>query len=791
MADDASNGSPTPRKKGGGVLLYDHDKIITSNKPQVSDHPTLGDFDDKDGSSGLSMMNKVYNPKTDHFTTEKKKGKEPELSDNTNEHIEGLSASLDSTSSLTHAAAAAAGRPVSSLTSSTNSYEGPRQSREHSISTAPTDEDDDQMQLLLRDLEKTSLGSTVLHDNVGRTHDYSRFAAYEERGPPQGLGIFDFQQDIFPPGKTERSGVGNFTSAYQHPWNSNNASNGGLMHGSVPKYGASSMPIPQLPFNNPGVIGKPSSATSYRYSNAGNHNHHFQSAPYTQPLPQGQFPRANKSGWKGKRPAWGYNNGLGYDSRSSFGSNYGYESTSSSRAMTPAQPFGSLSSSAASSNVSLPGMGHLLYTPASSTTLSPMAAEFNAVPGTGFGPSPWNERNPREMVPQNYIPAHEPLNYRRLLDRNMTTDWPLIVDRIVIGNDQQASLFLQQKIKSGSPEQKQAIISIIIDRGVPLMINRFGNFLIQRCMEHGTPADVHAIAQAICGHTVNLSMDAFGCHVVQKAFDYAPEKQKKIMIHELLTRVKDTIIHRYACHVWQKLFELRWEGSRPEIMKFVNAELKGMWHDVALGETGSLVVQNIFENCTEEEKRPCIDEVLSSISVIATGQFGNWCIQHICEHGSIPDQAIAINHILMFATSYSTDQFASKVVEKCLKVCGNEFLDRYLERVCAYRHDVPRMDLIDIAGDQYGNYLIQHILTHADPTRREIVASHVRKHMVSLRGSKYGSRVAMLCTSGGYGRALPAPDRASGGGPSSRDDYGRSTGPWGLPRPSSGPAYRY
>lgn len=27
-----------------------------------------------------------------------------------------------------------------------------------------------------------------------------------------------------------------------------------------------------------------------------------------------------------------------------------------------------------------------------------------------------------------------------------------------------------------------------------------------------------------------------------------------------------------------------------------------MWHEVALGETGSLVVQNIFENCLEADK---------------------------------------------------------------------------------------------------------------------------------------------------------------------------------------------
>ena len=51
------------------------------------------------------------------------------------------------------------------------------------------------------------------------------------------------------------------------------------------------------------------------------------------------------------------------------------------------------------------------------------------------------------------------------------------------------------------------------------------------------------------------------------------------------------------------------------------------------------------------------------------------------------------------------DQFASKVVEKCLKIGGPDFLSRYLDRVCEGRHDRPRIPLIDIASDQYGNYL--------------------------------------------------------------------------------------
>lgn len=196
----------------------------------------------------------------------------------------------------------------------------------------------------------------------------------------------------------------------------------------------------------------------------------------------------------------------------------------------------------------------------------------------------------------------EPMNYRRLLDRNSSCDWKYIVDKIVCSNDQQASIFLQQKLKIAPAEQKFDLIESIIGHSYPLMINRFGNFLIQRCLEQGTNEQVVAIAGAIHGNVLNLSMDAFGCHVVQKALDIVPEDIKASMVRELLHRIPETVVHRYACHVWQKLFELRWTGTPPQIMKHVNEALRGMWHEVALGETGSLVVQNIFENCLEEDK---------------------------------------------------------------------------------------------------------------------------------------------------------------------------------------------
>jgi Pumilio-family RNA binding repeat len=136
------------------------------------------------------------------------------------------------------------------------------------------------------------------------------------------------------------------------------------------------------------------------------------------------------------------------------------------------------------------------------------------------------------------------------------------------------------------------------------MINRFGNFLVQRCFEYGTKEQVEGICNAIKGKVVSLSMDPFGCHVVQKAFDCVDEETKADMVKELLCRIPETVSHRFACHVWQKLLETRWAGAAPVVMEYVNDALRGGWTEIALGETGSLVVQNIFENCLDEDKVP-------------------------------------------------------------------------------------------------------------------------------------------------------------------------------------------
>ncbi|KAJ3087957.1 hypothetical protein HK102_009891 [Quaeritorhiza haematococci] len=331
-------------------------------------------------------------------------------------------------------------------------------------------------------------------------------------------------------------------------------------------------------------------------------------------------------------------------------------------------------------------------------------------------------------------------------ETNTSANLRYLVDKIVKTNDQPASLLLQQKLKSATPEIKEMIFEAIMQQAISLMKNRFGNFLMQRCLEFGTPQHVRLIGETMRGKVYELACDRFGCHVVQKAFDTVDDELKTALISELFRAIPETITHRFACHVWQRVFETRWGSQEPPaVMQYVDSALKGQWHLIANDENGSLVVQCIFENCSEQEKAPLLCEILAHVVDIAKGQWGNWVVQHILEHGSTPDRAYVLKVVTHNMYPMSIDQYASKVVEKALKTSSRREIYDMIERVISPTlRENGRPYFLDMMNHQYGNYVVQHILNLAEPHQREVCVRILSPHLSTLRGSKYGQRVATI-----------------------------------------------
>ncbi|KII93039.1 hypothetical protein PLICRDRAFT_49137 [Plicaturopsis crispa FD-325 SS-3] len=344
---------------------------------------------------------------------------------------------------------------------------------------------------------------------------------------------------------------------------------------------------------------------------------------------------------------------------------------------------------------------------------------------------------------------HEPINFLSLLHPSSSPPYQVFVARIIKSSDQQASIFLQQKLKVADVEERAKIVEAICARGFEMMAHRFGNWAVQRCLEAAaTPKERRQIVGCMSGRIVELATNCYGCHVLQKALDCEEDVRLMIVSELLLGDPAQTLVNKHASHVWSKIMELTWSAPAPPIFAYVNKSLKGKWASLACHETGSLVVQHAFENLEESAKDGIVDELLDQgpavFGEVAKNQWGSYCIQHILEHGSDKHRAMTLEHLVSGLLDYSTNEQGAKSVTKALKEGGKGTLDRIVTRMCEPAKSARRAMIVDLALSVTGSQLIASVLPSADKDQRALLYDCIRGHIVTLRGCKTGSKVIWL-----------------------------------------------
>ncbi|KAF8346084.1 armadillo-type protein [Amanita rubescens] len=349
----------------------------------------------------------------------------------------------------------------------------------------------------------------------------------------------------------------------------------------------------------------------------------------------------------------------------------------------------------------------------------------------------------------NSSSAHEPINFLSLLHPSSSPPYHIFVARIIKSSDQQASIFLQQKLKVADTEERGKIVDAICARGFEMMAHRFGNWAVQRCLEAATtPEERKKVVSCMRGRVVELATNCYGCHVLQKALDCEEDIRLLIVSELLLGDPAQTLVNKHASHVWSKIMELSWTPPAPPIFAYVNKSLKGKWASLACHETGSLVVQHAFENLEAEAKDGIVDELLNQgpavFSEVAKSQWGSYCIQHILEHGSEKHRKLTLDHLLDGLLEFATNEQGSKSITKALKEGGKETLDRIIKRMCEPAKSARRAMIVDLALSVTGSQLIASVLPTADKEQRALLYECIRGHIVTLRGCKTGSKVIWL-----------------------------------------------
>ncbi|KAH9926472.1 armadillo-type protein [Fomitopsis serialis] len=333
--------------------------------------------------------------------------------------------------------------------------------------------------------------------------------------------------------------------------------------------------------------------------------------------------------------------------------------------------------------------------------------------------------------------AHEPINFLSLLHPSSSPPYTLFVDRIIRSSDQQASIFLQQKLKVADGAERAKIVDAICSKGFEMMAHRFGNWAVQRCLEAtASPEERRKIVACMRGRVVDLATNCYGCHVLQKALDCEEDVRLLIVSELLLGDPAQTLVNKHASHVWSKVMELTW--TSPHLLFRICQQIsQGQVGRLACHETGSLVVSMPLKprRVGEGWHHRRVAEPGSAVLPSRKSQWGSYCVQHILEHGSKKHRDMALDHLLAGLLEYATNEQGVKSVTKALKEGGKETLDKIIKRMCEPAKGGRRVTIVDWRSDEDGT---------GGQRSACLLYDSIRGHIVTLRGCKTGSKVIWL-----------------------------------------------
>ncbi|XP_036913123.1 pumilio homolog 1 isoform X7 [Sturnira hondurensis] len=337
-----------------------------------------------------------------------------------------------------------------------------------------------------------------------------------------------------------------------------------------------------------------------------------------------------------------------------------------------------------------------------------------------------------------------PSGRSRLLEDFRNNRYPNLQLREIAGHimefsqDQHGSRFIQLKLERATPAERQLVFNEILQAAYQLMVDVFGNYVIQKFFEFGSLEQQLALAERIRGHVLSLALQMYGCRVIQKALEFIPSDQQVLneMVRELDGHVLKCVKDQNGNHVVQKCIEC----VQPQSLQFIIDAFKGQVFALSTHPYGCRVIQRILEHCLPDQTLPILEELHQHTEQLVQDQYGNYVIQHVLEHGRPEDKSKIVAEIRGNVLVLSQHKFASNVVEKCVTHASRTERAVLIDEVCTM-NDGPHSALYTMMKDQYANYVVQKMIDVAEPAQRKIVMHKIRPHIATLRKYTYGKHI--------------------------------------------------
>ncbi|KAI0481705.1 ARM repeat-containing protein [Xylaria cf. heliscus] len=310
---------------------------------------------------------------------------------------------------------------------------------------------------------------------------------------------------------------------------------------------------------------------------------------------------------------------------------------------------------------------------------------------------------------------------------------------VEFSGDQHGSRFIQDRLKVANSEEKERVFQELMQNAVQLMKDVFGNYVIQRFFEHGDQVQKKLLAATMMGRVGELSMQMYSCRVVQKALEHVLDDQQREIVDELRTDVVQIAKNQNGNHVMQKAVHMFPRQCIPFIL---NAFL-GQIENLAVHQYACRIIQRILEYGTDDEKKRLLADIHVCAAKLMTDQFGNYVIQHIIESGKPEDRSVMIQQVIDRTLALSRHKYASNVVEKCI-VRGTADQRRAIRSKLTTPNSNGTSPLQMMIGDQYGNYVVQKLLSFLEGIEKAEFALELRAYVPQLKKQGNSRQISAL-----------------------------------------------
>lgn len=221
-------------------------------------------------------------------------------------------------------------------------------------------------------------------------------------------------------------------------------------------------------------------------------------------------------------------------------------------------------------------------------------------------------------------------------------------------------------------------------------------FLQKKLEEQPDPVHVSLVFNEVYEHLVELMTDPYGQYLVPKLMFYCDKAQRQAIVTKIAPKIASFACHTYGIHGVQKILEYLTDDQVDTFVEVIKPTVISLGKDAK----GNYLLQSFLKQFTPEKNQYIFDAVTANIVDVCTHKVGCTLVNKCIDHAN-PVQLAAI---------------MESVAKNCLP----------------------------LVQDQFGNYVVQHILDNKS-SFAPIISKSMLGHIPMLCVQKFSSNVIEKC----------------------------------------------